>query len=339
MKGKGRYRIKLVGRIALLRLTGSAVGTKSSQASAPIGEADVPEEAEVLIQELLEALSDPVRVVPSHFPNPVLILWQIKESTSRYSASKYLARIAALLPSEYSFQIFEALLETFDGPPEGREDAWQGGCLAIAEFCRRDLVPRDFATVERLVQCVIKVRSSSCSCFYIAADDERSPAAEQALHHDVQHLSQSLGTPVRDAAAYALWSLARVLPPSFVSEAQAGTIAENLVCVTLFDREIQIRRAAGAAWQEAVGRWVGHLSKSCSTLPKILTSSLQGLFDHGIELLSTLDFFTVGPRARAFLEASPVVATFVCLVSSRPQIRCLYAIASTSDMAPTEEQS
>lgn len=248
VKGKGRYRIKLVGRIALLRLTGSAVGTKSSQASAPIGEADVPEEAEVLIQELLEALSDP-------------------ESTSRYSASKYLARIAALLPSEYSFQIFEALLETFDGPPEGREDAWQGGCLAIAEFCRRDLVPRDFATVERLVQCVIK-----------------------ALHHDVQHLSQSLGTPVRDAAAYALWSLARVLPPSFVSEAQAGTIAENLVCVTLFDREIQIRRAAGAAWQEAVGRW--------------------GLFDHGIELLSTLDFFTVGPRARAFLEASPVVATY-----------------------------
>lgn len=66
---------------------------------------------------------------------------------------------------------------------------------------------------------------------------------------------QSIGAGVRDAAAYVLWSLARTLRASQIA-AHSEQLAVHLVAVSLFDREVQIRRAASAAFQESVGRWV-----------------------------------------------------------------------------------
>lgn len=77
----------------------------------------------------------------------------------------------------------------------------------------------------------------------------------QALLFDRKQGVQSIGAGVRDAAAYALWSLARVLRPEEVTT-HAKALADHLVAVSLFDREIHIRRAASAAFQESVGRWV-----------------------------------------------------------------------------------
>jgi hypothetical protein len=60
---------------------------------------------------------------------------------------------------------------------------------------------------------------------------------------------------VRDAAAYVIWALARaqdainLLPYS-------AKLGESLVAVSLFDRDVSIRRAASAAFQEHVGRLV-----------------------------------------------------------------------------------
>ncbi len=95
---------------------------------------------------------------------------------------------------------------------------------------------------------------------------------------------------MRDSAAYVLWSLARALSPD-QARPHATQLAAGLVAVALFDREIHIRRAASAAYQEAVGRW--------------------GVFAHGIDVLRKIDFFTISVRKRSFLDAAPAVAQSV----------------------------
>jgi hypothetical protein len=64
----------------------------------------------------------------------------------------------------------------------------------------------------------------------------------------------------------------------------------NLVALCVYDRETNCRRAAAAAFQENVGR--------------------QGQFPHGIEIVTAADFFSVGNRARAFLQIAPQIAAF-----------------------------
>eukprot|EP00624_Nannochloropsis_granulata_P000320 evm.model.NODE_11267_length_1167_cov_18.132820.1 len=65
-----------------------------------------------------------------------------------------------------------------------------------------------------------------------------------------------------------------------------------MLMTSLFDREINCRRAASAAFQENVGRQ-GHEN-----------------FPHGIDILTVADYFTLGNRQVAFLEVSPAVARF-----------------------------
>jgi hypothetical protein len=60
---------------------------------------------------------------------------------------------------------------------------------------------------------------------------------------------------VRDATSYVLWSLARAHDPKTLAP-YASDLARRLVTVALFDREVHIRRAASAAFQEHVGRTV-----------------------------------------------------------------------------------
>lgn len=56
----------------------------------------------------------------------------------------------------------------------------------------------------------------------------------------------------------------------------------SLIIASIFDREVNVRRAASAAFQENVGR--------------------QGTFPHGIDILTTADYFTVGNRTHCYLE-------------------------------------
>lgn len=55
-----------------------------------------------------------------------------------------------------------------------------------------------------------------------------------------------------------------------------------LLVATVFDREVNVRRAASAAFQENVGR--------------------QGTFPHGIDIVTTCDYFAVGLKSTAYLE-------------------------------------
>jgi hypothetical protein len=77
----------------------------------------------------------------------------------------------------------------------------------------------------------------------------------QALSFDVRKGAHSIGSNVRDAAAYVVWALART-QNRVTLVPHTETLARRLMATTLFDREVHIRRAASAAFQEHVGRTV-----------------------------------------------------------------------------------
>jgi len=57
-----------------------------------------------------------------------------------------------------------------------------------------------------------------------------------------------------------------------------------------FDREVNVRRAASAAFQENVGR--------------------QGNFPHGIDIVTVADYFSVGSRNNSYLGVATYLAGF-----------------------------
>ncbi|KAG8910157.1 hypothetical protein FRC01_006494, partial [Tulasnella sp. 417] len=187
--------------------------------------------------------------------------------------AKGLARVAERLPEEYASQVLETVIglfniHAFDGAggvqdlPPASEATWHGATLACAEIARRGLV-----------------------------DDEHLPELidwlKRGLYFDIRKGAHSIGSNVRDAVCYVLWAMARAqskdsFRPFFLE------MARRLVTVSVFDREVHVRRAASAAFQEHVGR--------------------MSLFPHGIDIIRKTDFFAVSARRSAFTLAAPQVA-------------------------------
>lgn len=131
--------------------------------------------------------------------------------------------------------------------PSVAEATWHGACLATAEMARRGLVQPSL--LPQLLDWLSKARvRASMGCRGL-------PFTKQALYFDIRKGAHSIGSNVRDAAAYVLWALARAQHASSISP-HAVKLSQSLVCVSLFDRDVSIRRAASAAFQEHVGRMV-----------------------------------------------------------------------------------
>ncbi|KAF8583340.1 ARM repeat-containing protein [Ramaria rubella] len=266
-----RLRVKLEGRLAVGSLPsrtpivlqrGRALQQdtwhqdESQEFDVQSDDIDLPEEVELTITMLLEALQD-------------------KDTTVRYSSSKHLARISARLPPFLAEQVLDNVLQLFsihgmpgqkmEDLPAVAEATWHGTCLTCAEMARRGLIPKN-----RLPELLDWLK--------------------KALLFDIRKGAHSVGSSVRDAASYVLWALARSQDgPSL--KPHALSLAQRLVAVSLFDREIHIRRAASAAFQENVGR--------------------LSVFPHGIDIIRKTDFFAVGIRKNSFLAAAPQVAEHV----------------------------
>lgn len=78
-----------------------------------------------------------------------------------------------------------------------------------------------------------------------------------------------------------MWAFARAFEPHII-EPYVNDIATCLIITMTFDREVNCRRAASAAFQENVGR--------------------QGNFPHGIDIITVADYFAVGIRTNAFTK-------------------------------------
>ncbi|XP_046614591.1 tubulin-specific chaperone D [Neodiprion virginianus] len=185
-----------------------------------------------------------------------------KSITIRWSAAKGIGRVTARLPIDLADEVVGFVLNLFSGRES--DTAWHGGCLALAELGRRGLLlPHRLGDVIPLVL--------------------------QALVFDEPRAYGSVGSIIRDAACYVCWSFARAFE-SRVLLPYVNQIAATLLIVAVFDREINCRRAASAAFQENVGR--------------------QGNFPHGIDILTVADYFEVGVRSNAYLKISVHIAQY-----------------------------
>ena len=185
-----------------------------------------------------------------------------KDTLVRWSAAKGVGRVTNRLPKELADEVVGSLLQLFS--LRETDSAWHGGCLAIAELGRRGLLLPE--RLPEVVQVLLK-----------------------ALVYDERKGSYSIGSHIRDAACYVCWSLARAFDPEIVRP-HVAVIARSLVNVAIFDREVQCRRAASAAFQENVGR--------------------QGTFPNGIDIVTEADYFAVGSRQNTYLKLSVFVAGF-----------------------------
>lgn len=183
-------------------------------------------------------------------------------SDIRWSAAKGIGRVTSRLPKDFGDEVVGSIIEILN-PLESNE-GWHGAVLAIAELAKRGLL-----LPYRL--------------------DVMVPLLLQALTYDELKGFMSVGQHIRDAACYMCWAFARAYEPD-VLKPFVNKIAAGLLVTTVYDREINCRRAASAAFQESVGR--------------------LRTFPHGIDILTIADFHSVGMRTHSYLDISDYIAQY-----------------------------
>lgn len=185
-----------------------------------------------------------------------------KDTVVRWSAAKGIGRVTGRLTAVLADEVLGSILELFS-PAEG-DGSWHGGCLALAELARRGLL-----LPGRLPEVV--------------------PFIVKALHYDIRRGPHSIGSHVRDAAAYVCWAFGRAYSHS-VMKGILEELVPHLLTIACYDREVNCRRAAAAAFQENVGR--------------------QGSFPHGIDIINAADYFSLSSRSNSYQNVAVYIAQF-----------------------------
>uniref|UniRef100_A0A8C6YDR5 Tubulin-specific chaperone D n=1 Tax=Naja naja TaxID=35670 RepID=A0A8C6YDR5_NAJNA len=246
---KWRYQRGFRSLAANLQFSGGGlIPQKTENVSIDTGEEeeeeeyDIPGEVENVIEQLLIGLKD-------------------KNTIVRWSAAKGIGRLTGRLPKELADDVVGSVLDCFSF--QETDNAWHGGCLALAELGRRGLL-----LPSRLSDVV--------------------PVILKGLTYDEKRGACSVGSNVRDSACYVCWAFARAYEPlelrPFVNQ-----IASALIIAAIFDRDVNCRRAASVSLIIIYG---------------------TGTFPHGIDIVTTADYFAVGNRANCFLNISVYVAGF-----------------------------
>lgn len=243
------------GARSLLANVQKTVTTASLQSEAPKPDESSPDEAE-------DEDDDEVPAEIEEIIEKLLSGLKSNSTIVRWSSAKGIGRITNRLPKALGDEVVSSVIELIN--PLEQDDAWHGACLALAELAKRGLL-----LPARLPEIV--------------------PLLLQALVYDEIQGYRNVGQNIRDAACYMSWAFARAYHPAIL-QPFVERIASALLVTAVFDREINCRRAASAAFQESVGR--------------------LGNFPHGIDILTMADFFSVAVRSNAFLQISDFIAQF-----------------------------
>lgn len=191
----------------------------------------------------------------------------------RWSAAKGIGRITIRLSRDLAQPILESVLDLFT--LRESDSAWHGGCLTLAELGRRGLIlPSHLSRVMDVVK--------------------------DALVFDEFKGCYSVGSHVRNAACYVCWSFARAYD-AHVMKPYVTDLASHLLIVALYDREVNVRQAASAAFQEHVGR--------------------QGALPEGIEIVTLVDYTSVSSRKACYTQLAPLIAKYA--IYQEPFVRHL----------------
>ena len=253
------------------------IDSKNPSSDPSLGEGSIEE----VIDQLLTALED-------------------KDTSVRVAASKALSVIALPLDPEMVAQIVELILEELtkdiawvdessgnsisssDFPAHGVTSAselssswtmslahvnamgWHGLVLALSQLIFRGSMPSS------LISKALGI-------------------LDLALHFEQRSsLGVSVGTSVRDAACFGIWSLARKYTTAELTAENRSTLqtmANGLIVAATLDPAGNIRRGASAALQETIGRHPDEIKR-------------------GIELVQIIDYHAIALRSKAMLDGA-----------------------------------
>ncbi|CEP00931.1 Tubulin-specific chaperone D C-terminal domain-containing protein [Plasmodiophora brassicae] len=179
----------------------------------------------------------------------------------RWSSAKGIGRCTMRLGRQLADDIVSSVFDNLRSEPYNA-DVWHGGLLCLAELIRRGLI-----LPERLHEVI--------------------PIVVDGLVFERSRGSHAVGVHVRDSACFVAWSLGRAYTATDLA-GHALSLACALVPVAVFDRDVNVRRAASAAFQENAGR--------------------HGLFPEGIRVTTTADYASVGIVSNSFKRVAPAVA-------------------------------
>ncbi|KAB0368052.1 hypothetical protein FD755_021376, partial [Muntiacus reevesi] len=215
-----------------------------------------------------------------------LLCCGLESSSGRKQRGQWVRLRACLLYQRGCRSLAESLQHSIQNPREPMTQA------ETPDSDGEDDIPEEVESV--IEQLLVGLKDKDTIVRWSAAKGLSPPCAVvtvilKALTYEEKRGACSVGSNVRDAACYVCWAFARAYEPQELKPFVAA-ISSVLVIATVFDRDVNCRRAASAAFQENVGR--------------------QGTFPHGIDILTTADYFAVGNRSNCFLVISMFIAGF-----------------------------
>ena len=253
------------------------IDSKNPGSDPSLGEGSIEE----VIDQLLTALED-------------------KDTSVRVAASKALSVIALPLDPEMVAQIVELILEELT-----KDIAWvdesSGNSISSSDFPAHGVTSASelssswtmslahvnamgwHGLVLTLSQLIF--RGSMPSSLISKA----LGILDLALHFEQRSsLGVSVGTSVRDAACFGIWSLARKYTTAELTAENHSTLqtmANGLIMAATLDPAGNIRRGASAALQETIGRHPDEIKR-------------------GIELVQIIDYHAIALRSKAMLDVA-----------------------------------
>lgn len=209
---------------------------------------------------LLELEGFYVPVSFDYFIDSLLVGISDNDTGIRLSSARGLALVIGRLPFLFADEIIIEVLSYFS--PAETPEMWHGANTTLGEIIRHGYLPPN-----------------------------RIPKVFDVIKKSLQfERKKGAWSIVKDSACFVSWALARTYSSSTQLRDICSELASELLVAACFEREINIRRSAAAAFQELAGR-VGE-----PYVPSAVLSS------------ALVDYFSLGSRKMSYMNIAPQIA-------------------------------